>query len=79
MSTISPLLTEIELITKIAQNITTTGLLLFAVWAFYNGNIVSRATMEKIIAGIVAQIKDELDEKFDDFGKKIDNIKGRGW
>jgi hypothetical protein len=72
-------LAEIELITKIAQNITTTGLLLFAVWAFYNGNIVSRATMEKIIAGIVAQITEKLDARFDEFGKKLDNIKGRGW
>jgi hypothetical protein len=67
-------LTEIQLITQIAQNVTATALLLWAVVAFYRGDIISRKTLEQIIAGIVSQIKNEMEERFDEIGKKIDKL-----
>jgi hypothetical protein len=70
-------LAEIELITKIAQNITVISMLLWAVSAFYKGDIVSRKTMEQIISGIIAQIDEKMETKFDEMGKKIDKL--RGW
>ena len=71
-------LAELEIVTKIASNVTATALLLWAIFAFYRGDIISRKTMEQIIAGIMAQIRSDMDERFDEIGKKIDRIRG-GW
>ena len=72
-------LADLQLITGIGQNITVAGVLFVALVMFIRGDIISRPMIEKIITGIMSQVRQDMDERFDELGKKIDKISNRGW
>ena len=51
------------------------ALLIFMVWAFFSGNLVSRRTVEDIVASIVSKVDEKMDALKADIEKKLD---GRG-
>lgn len=46
------------------------GALLFMVWAFYNGEIVSKKTLDKILEAYQHQIKESISEVLDEVKKR---------
>lgn len=70
-------LSDLQLITGIGQNLTVTVVLLWAVISFMRGDIVSKKTVEMIVASVMEKIHADLDTRFDKLEKKID--KHGGW
>jgi uncharacterized membrane protein len=65
--------------TELLQIINTGGtlaLLVFFVWAFYNGEIISKKVLDKIIESYRQQTEDTLERSMQ---KLISEIRKKGW
>ena len=65
-------MSEFQAAATIAQSISVVAVLLFFVWAFYAGKIVSRPVVDELVKSLMAEVRQMFQEILDE----IDN--GRG-
>jgi len=73
------LLSELQLLTGIGQNITVAGVLVVFVFLFIRGDVVSKKTVETIVSSVMEKIHADLDNRFDSLEKKINKSRHDGW
>lgn len=56
---------DFETVFQAVNAIGTVGVLIFFVYAFYKGHIISKPVMDDIVAATVVRVLDELDARYD--------------
>lgn len=61
----------IKFVVDIGSTVSGTAVLALVAWAFYRGDIISRVTLERIVAMTVTQVIAEMDKRFENLKEEL--------